>query len=83
MGTAIIQPQGSTTLDWRIVARDGGSYCVAIVVLMWFLIDEVCEEGTCMEELDVNDVKVAARDLKGWCAAFPPQMSTVCRALCL
>ena len=57
------------------MARDGGSYCVAIVVLMWFLIDEVCEEGTCMEELDVDDVKVAARDLKGWCAAFPPQMS--------
>ena len=81
-GSAIIQPQGSTTLDWRIVARDGGSYCVSIVVLMWFLIDEVCEEGACMEDLDIDDVKVAARDLKGWCAAFPPRMLTVCRGLC-
>ena len=43
----------TTTLDWRIVARDGCSYCVAILTLLWFLTDEVCEKGSCMVDTDV------------------------------
>lgn len=64
-GSAIISGK-TTTLDWRIVARDGCSYCVAILTLLWFLTDEVCEKGQCMVDTDVNGDKVGAVDMEGW-----------------
>ena len=64
-GSAIISGK-TTTLDWRIVARDGTSYCVAILTLMYVLMDEICDEGQCMEQFDVNGRTVGAVDMQQW-----------------
>lgn len=64
-GSAIVSGK-TTTLDWRIVARDGTSYAFAVLTLMYVLIDEVCEPGMCNEHKDVNGHDVAGADLNGW-----------------
>ncbi len=64
-GSAIISGK-TTQLDWRIVLRDGLSYIVAILCLMCVLMDEICEEGVCMESRDINGETVEAVDMNGW-----------------
>ena len=64
-GSAIISGK-TTTLDWRIVARDGMSYVAAILTLMCVLMDEICTPGSCIEATDVNGAAVEDVDMQGW-----------------